>query len=108
MPCTFPESILSPFNPKFASLDPDGSVFMTSKMRLEVASLAPMTLGSIEPLKVMVLGIHLLPMPPSPSSSPTPAPSVPPTMYFGPTYSANSKPNARQPGTFRVQPATDP
>jgi len=54
--------IFSLLNPEFATVDPDGSVFITCKTRLEVASLAPTTLGTIQPLKEIVMGIRLFPM----------------------------------------------
>lgn len=46
--------------------------------------------------------------PSAPSSAPTLAPTGVPTVHYGPTYSGNSIPNARQPGTFGIQCAAHP
>lgn len=70
--------------------------------------------GTIPPLKIIVLVLRLLtaqqPPPAQPSASSTAhtlAPSAAPAIRYDPTYTANN-PNARQPGTFRIQPDIDP
>ena len=44
----------------------------------------------------------------APSSAPGPAPIADPTMRYGSSFTGNTNPNARQPGTFQVQPAPTP
>ena len=45
---------------------------------------------------------------PAPSSGPGPALIAAPTMRYGSSFTGNTNPNARQPGTFQVQPSPTP
>ena len=47
-------------------------------------------------------------LPPAPPSAPGPALIAAPTLRYGFSFTGNTDPDARQPGTFQVQPAPTP
>ena len=128
------KNVFSLLNPEFTTQDPDGSTFETWIRRMrtrrrkgpqrryqgngmhhmsDTGPPRPRSSGHFSAPKGNSAGTTPAPSvaaPPDPlpapaTSAPAPAASA---MRYGPTYSANSNPNARQPGTFRVQSAVDP
>ena len=125
-------------DPEFATHDADGFIFETWKERLRRrrrrgsdrrrqdngrrnasgnGNFRPHNRGSPSGSQGNSSGIThatnvaaALTQPPAPStaSGPGPALMAAPTMRYGSAFSGNTNPNARQPGTFQVQPAPSP
>ena len=130
------KNVFSLLNPELAPHDPDGSVFETWKTKMRNwrrkrpqrrhhGNVRRNTSGN-GPLRSDNSGPHpahqgnsvgTMPAPSaaalqdqpsaSPAASTLPQPATP-GMRYGPTFSTNHTPNARQPGTIRVQPAANP
>ena len=131
-------NIFSLLNPEFVTHDADGSIFETWKQKMRPwqsrgsnrraqgngrrsasgnGNARPRHRGSISAPQGNSTGFTHTPhvaatpaQPSAPSSTPNPGPAstAAPGMRYGPAYSGNNNPNARQPGTFVVQPNTTP
>ena len=129
---------LSSLNPEFATHDTDGSIFETWKEKMRFrrrrgsdrrredngrrnasgnCNFRPHNRGSPSASQGNSSGItHATnvaaaptqPLAPLSASGPAPALMAVPTMRYGSAFSGNTNPNARQPGTFQVQPAPTP
>ena len=125
-------------NPEFATHDADGSIFETWKEKMRRrrrrgsdrrrqdngsrnasgnGSFRPNNRGSTSASQGNSSGITYATnvaaaptqlLAPSSASGPAPALMAVPTMRYGSALSGNNNPNARQPGTFQVQPAPTP
>ena len=125
--CPLPfKNVFSLLNPEFATLDPDGSMFEMWKRKMrnwrrkgpqrKHPGNGKRHTSDNAPVRSHHSGHPPAPpgnaaeAPPASSATapPAPAPSAPApaaaTMRFGATHNPNGNPNARQPGTFRVQP----
>ena len=129
-------NVFSLLNPELATHDPDGSVFERWKkkmrnwrrkgpqrrhqgnVRRHTSGNGPSRPHNSEPHPTPQ-GNNTGTMPASSAAAPQAQPLAPPAastipqpaapgMRYGPTFSTNHNPNARQPGTFGVQPAANP
>ena len=120
------KNVFSLLKPEFATLDPDGSIFETWKRKLRtwrrkgpqrrhqgngkrnMSDNASARHHNTAPSPAPLGNNAGTPSAPSATTLPAPAPSAhaptDQTMRYGANYTANSNPNARQPGTFRIQP----
>ena len=131
-------NIFSLLNPEFVTHDADGSIFETWKQKMRHwhsrgsnrrsqgngrrsasgnGNARPPHRGSTSAPQGNSTGFTYTPhvaatpaQPSAPSSTPNPGPAstAAPAMRYGPAYSNNNNPNARQPGTFVVQPNPTP
>ena len=131
-------NVFSLLNPEFVTHDADGSIFETWKQKMRHwhsrgsnrrsqgngrrsasgnGNACPPHRGSTSAPQGNSTGFTHTPhvaatpaQPSAPSSTPNPGPAstAAPAMRYGPAYSNNNNPNARQPGTFVVQPNPTP
>ena len=136
-PSTF-ANVFSLLNPEFVRHDTDGSIFEMWKQKMRHwhsrgsnrrsqgngrrsasgnGNARPHHRGSTSAPQGNSTGFTHTPhvaatpaQPSAPSSTPHPGPTstAAPAMRYGPAYSNNTNPNARQPGTFVVQPNPTP
>ena len=131
-------NVFALLNPEFATRDADGSIFETWKEKMcrwrrrgsncrhqdledemhpGMVTSPPITRGSTLASQGNSSGITQIhstdvaaapAQPPAPSSAPGSALVAAPTMRYGSSFTGNTNPNARQPGTSQVQPAPTP